>query len=103
MADRGHRSRPASAMTATPKKAGLPGLAGPAGVLGLFSRRRILTGTRSWGHERILAAAAVRYAALAPAEAKKKMITQAMAWVVAVSVPLSNRYAVTASSAPDRM
>jgi hypothetical protein len=29
----------------------------------------------------------VRYAALAPAEAKKKMTHQAIVWVVAVSVP----------------
>src|SRR3954447_10666595 len=45
----------------------------------------------------------VRYAALAPADAKKKMTDHAIVCVVAVSTPWRNSTAVTASIAPDRM
>jgi hypothetical protein len=43
----------------------------------------------------------VRYAALAPAEAKKKITHQAIVWVTAVSTPASNSQAVIASITPD--
>ncbi len=43
----------------------------------------------------------VRYAELAPAEAKKKITDQAIVWVKALSAPAWNRPAVTASRMPD--
>src|SRR5215213_7248675 len=45
----------------------------------------------------------VRYAELAPAEAKKKITHHAIVCVVAVSVPAWNRKAVIASRIPERM
>src|SRR5215203_6692833 len=45
----------------------------------------------------------VRYAELAPAEAKKKITHQAIVWVVAFSRSARNRNAVIASRIPDRM
>ena len=45
----------------------------------------------------------VRYAELAPAEAKKKITHQAIVWVTAVSASAWNRNAVIASRTPDRM
>jgi hypothetical protein len=45
----------------------------------------------------------VRYAADAPADAKKKITHQATVCVTAVSVPFLNRNAVMISSAPERM
>jgi hypothetical protein len=45
----------------------------------------------------------VRYPALAPAEAKKKMTHQAMVWVSAFRTPWSNSHAETASIAPEAM
>ena len=44
----------------------------------------------------------VRYADDAPAEAKKKMTHQKIVWVVALSEPWWNRYAETASRAPEK-
>src|SRR5215212_8794391 len=43
----------------------------------------------------------VRYAELAPAEAKKKMMHQAIVWVYALSSPAWNSAAEIASSTPD--
>src|SRR3954454_4613922 len=45
----------------------------------------------------------VRYAALAPAEAKKKMTHHATVWVVAFSVPDRNSRPVMISRIPDRV
>src|SRR4051794_10085094 len=45
----------------------------------------------------------VRYAADAPADAKKKMMHQAIVCEVAVNVPFLNRNAVMISRPPDRM
>src|SRR3954447_6655813 len=45
----------------------------------------------------------VKYAALAPAEAKKKMTHHATVWVVALSVPARNSRPVMISRIPDRM
>src|SRR5436305_14504770 len=45
----------------------------------------------------------VRYAALAPAEAEKKITHQEIVWVIAVSNPALNNQALTANIIPEPM